>query len=183
VITPGLIQSGEGDQEQLLNAPGDRAQMPREPSCFWWGEYLCAPVFALYAGVVHGGRDLLHVVIVVTLGAAVGGLGLRAFWCAHAYPDGGAKGQLRPTLQRTTWLGIVAASGALLSLCAVYYQGGCPLTLGPGSVVLLAETILISVMQYPGAESGVALPVQYFLALARNVALFFIVVRDVSRVG
>jgi hypothetical protein len=183
VILPGLAPpEGGDDQERAPAAPGDRAQMPRGPSCFWWAEYLCAPVFALYAGVVHGGRDLVHVLVVLTLGAAVGGLGLRSFWCGQAYPDGGAQGQLRPVLQRVVWLGIVAASGALLSLAAVYYQEGAPLALGNWSVGLLTVTVLVSVLQYPGAEAGAALPVQFALALGRNVALFAVVVADARRV-
>jgi hypothetical protein len=183
VVLPGLAPADGDDQERLLNAPGDYAQMPRAPSCFWWAEYLCAPVFALYAGALHGGRDLVYVCVVVTLGAAVGGLGMRSFWCGHAYPDGGAKGQLRPVLQRVVWLGILAASGALVALAAAYYQPGLPVRLGDGSVVLLGATVTVSLLQYPGTEAWSALPVQCGLALARNLALFLMVLLDAGRVG
>ena len=185
VILPGLRppnREGEVD-EPLLNAPGDHAAMPRSPSCFWWAEYLCAPVFALYAGVVHCGRDFVYVLVVVTLGTAVGGLGLRSFWCGRAYADGGTKGQMRPVLQRVVWLGILGASAGLLSLCAVYYQAGLPLLLGNGSVALLGVTLLVSLLQYPGTETGAALPVQCALAFARNLALFLLVYLDAPRVG
>ena len=184
VILPGLVPQPDSEAEQpLLNAPGDHAQMPRGASCFWWAEYLSAPVFAFYAAAVHGGRDLVHVVIVVTLGAAVGGLALRSFWCGQAYPDAGGKGQMRPILQRVVWLGILGAAAGLLALQAVYYRDGLPLRLGIGSVALLCATLLVSIIQYPGAEAAGALPVQFALALARNVALFALVFLDARRIA
>jgi hypothetical protein len=185
VVAPGLrpIPSGDGADQPLVNAPGDRAQMPRGSSCFWWGEYLCAPVFALYACVVHGGRDLIHVLVVLLLGGAVGGLGLRAFWCGNAYPDAGAKGQMRPILRKTVWLGILGASVALLSLCAIYYQRPLPVVLGDGSVAMLGATLLVSLLQFPGGDPGAALPLQCVISFARNIALFVLVFIDVRRMG
>jgi hypothetical protein len=191
VIAPGLrspspSSSREDDppgatEALLINAPGDRAQMPRGASCFWWAEYLSAPVFALYAGVVHCGRDFVYVMVVVVLGAAVGGLALRSFWCGQAYPDSGGKGQMRPILQRVVWLGILGASAGLLSLNLVYYQPALPLTLGVGSVAMLGATLLLSLLQYPGTETGSILPVQCALALARNAVMFLIVYADAPR--
>ena len=141
----------------------------------------CRPPF--YAGALHGGRDFVYVCLAVTLGMAIGGLGMRSFWCGQAYPDGGAKGQLRPVLQRVVWLGILSASAALLSLVSVYYQPDLPVRLGVGSVILLGATVLVSLLQYPGTESWSALPVQTALVLARNLALLGMVYFDAAAVS
>ncbi len=180
VILPGLCP--QEDAGGAPNAPGDRTPMPRQPSCFWWAEYLCAPVFALYAGAVHGGRDAVFACVVVVLGAAVGGLGMRSFWCGYAYSDGGAKAQLRPVLQRVVWFGIFSASAALLSLVSVYYQPDLPVRLGAGSVILLGATVLVSLLQYPGTESWSALPVQAVIVCVRSLALLYMVYYDAAAV-
>ena len=180
VILPGLLP--QEDAGGVPNAPGDRTPMPRQQSCFWWAEYLSAPVFALYAGAVHGGRDFVFMCVMVVLGAAVGGLGMRSFWCGYAYSDGGAKAQLRPMLQRVVWLGILSASAALFSLVVVYYQSDLPVRLGGGSVVLLGATVVVSLLQYPGTESWSALPVQAVIVGARNLALLYLVYYDAAAV-
>jgi hypothetical protein len=178
VLLPGMIIPPELVSTELLapsTNPADRAT-----SSFWWCEYLCAPVFALYVPLMHCGRDFVMTGTVVVLGGAVGGLGLRSFWCAKAYAED-SKDQFRDVMQRIVWLGILASSTALICIAAVYYQHDQPtFSMGKGSIVLLCTTIAIGLLQWPGisVEFPRVLHGQAALALARNVVLFALIAVD-----
>lgn len=155
--------------------------MDRTPSCFWWSEYLCAPVFALYVPLMHCGRDVVMTGVVVMLGTAVGGLGLRSFYCGQAYKDG-FKAQYRKVMQYIVWLGVVACAFFLFFITAVYYNKECPYNMGNGSVFLLAITVVIALLQWPGNEDMPwVLPTQVAMAIARNVVLASIIISDVRK--
>jgi hypothetical protein len=178
VLLPGMtppeaIQGGSTQE-------GATRPVDRVPSSFWWCEYLCAPVFALYVPLMHCGRDLLMTGIVVMIGGAVGGLGLRSYWCAQAYREE-PKNQFRDIMQRITWLGILASSAAILCITGVYYRSHQPeYSMGKGSIVLMCVTLAISLLQWPGIPMDFprVLQAQAALALARNVALFCLVAAD-----
>lgn len=155
--------------------------LTRTPSCFWWCEYLTAPVFALYVPLMHCGRDLYFTAVFTMIGTAVGGLGLRSFWCAQAYSEG-FRTQFRGIMQDVVWLGILASCVALSFLTGIYFSADAPYTLGAGSVGLLVLTFAVSLLQWPGNQDyRQLLMTQMCLALARNVALFGIVAADVLR--
>jgi hypothetical protein len=182
VLLPGMADPPElptpNDGEALAPLGGSYAD--RVASSFWWCEYLCAPVFAFYVPLMHCGRDFFMSAVVVVLGGAVGGLGLRSFWCAKAYSQE-PKDQFRDVMQRITWLGILASSAALLTVAAVYYRADQPkYSMGKGSIALLCVTILIGLLQWPGipVTSPRVLQAQAALALARNVAMFALVTAD-----
>lgn len=179
-----------------LSLPPDAAALARQQfkkqvdlsplrlqSCFWWCEYISSPVFALYVPLMHCGRDLVMTGVMVMLGGAVGGLGLRSFWCSQAYRDSeGFRSQFRGVMQAVVWLGIFAASSALLCLTAVYYDNSSRdhYGMGVGSIALLCLTISIGLMQWPGAQAQAwVLPAQSLMAFARNVTLFAVVLGDV----
>jgi len=176
VLLPGMA-----DPPEAASADGEvLAHADRVASSFWWCEYLCAPVFAFYVPLMHCGRDFFMSGVVAMLGGAVGGLGLRSFWCAKAYSQE-PKDQFRDVMQRITWLGILASSTALLSVAAVYYRADQPeYSMGKGSVALLCATLAISLLQWPGIPVRFlrVLQTQAALALARNVALFALVAAD-----
>ena len=161
VLLPGMTPP-DADQAGPLQEGATRP-VDRVPSSFWWCEYLCAPVFALYVPLMHCGRDLFMASIVTMLGAAVGGLGLRSYWCSQAYVEG-PSAQFRDAMQRIVWLGIVASGTTLLSLAGVYFQDNAHYSMGVGSVALMCMTILIGVMQWPRAQ-----PVPWVLAVQAAV--------------
>ena len=179
VLLPGMPSPTAEPQEEAPSSE-PRATVDRVASSFWWCEYLCAPVFAFYVPLMHCGRDFFMSAVVVVLGGAVGGLGLRSFWCAKAYSQE-PKDQFRDVMQRITWLGILASSAALLTVAAVYYRADQPkYSMGKGSIALLCVTILIGLLQWPGipVTSPRVLQAQAALALARNVAMFALVTAD-----
>lgn len=186
VLLPGLTLAPDAAavarQQQMKHV--DLSPL-RLQSCFWWCEYICSPVFALYVPLMHCGRDLVMTGVMVMLGGAVGGLGLRSFWCSQAYGDGeGFRSQFRGVMQFIVWLGILASSLALLSLTAVYYNGSSRDHFGmsDGSIALLSLTVSIGLLQWPGVPSHPwVLSAQSVLALARNVYLFAVVLGDVRR--
>jgi hypothetical protein len=178
VFLPGMkphADDGDGSLPQMHLAAIDRI-----PSSFWWCEYLCAPVFAIYVSLIHCGRDMVMLSIMTVLGAAVGGLGLRSFWCSQVYADG-PKAQFRDTMQRIVWLGIVASSLTLLSLSSVYFYDNPHFSMGVGSVALLCMTLAIGLMQWPRAQTPQwILAVQTAIALTRNLVLFALVLYDMQ---
>ena len=183
VLLPGMPPPSAVPQEE--SPPQNASQEPlatvnRVASSFWWCEYLCAPVFAFYVPLMHCGRDFFMSGVLVMIGGAVGGLGLRSYWCAEAYKTG-AQVQFREAMQIIVWLGILASSVTLLSITAVYYQPHQPeFSMGKGSIVLLCATLAIGLLQWPGIplQFPKVFDAQGALALARNVALFALVVAD-----
>jgi hypothetical protein len=184
ILLPGMAIPLEPPALQQMNVPvvlPSAALIKRTPSCFWWAEYLSAPVFALYVPLMHCGRDLFFVSVFTMIGTAVGGLGLRSFWCSQAYSEK-PKEQFVAVMQYVVWLGIFAACVSLSFMTGVYYSYDVPYAMGPGSVALLTITFFISLMQWPGNQDFEAmLFVQMALALVRNVALFGVVLSDVLR--
>ncbi len=159
--------------------PEATVRLNRTPSCFWWCEYLSAPVFALYVPLMHCGRDFYFASVFTMIGTAVGGLGLRSFWCSQAYTEA-PKSQFVAVMQDVVWLGILAACASLSLLTGIYYSGDVPYAMGAGSVALLVLTFAISLLQWPGNQDfRQLLFTQMSLALARNVALFGLVAADV----
>jgi hypothetical protein len=180
ILLPGMQIPAEAAaimrQEQL----GDFVRASKIPSCFWWCEYLCAPVFALYIPLMHCGRDIVMTGVVVMLGGAVGGLGLRSFWFDLILQDG-KNVQFKDVMQRVVWLGILASSVTIATLTAVYYDGhsSAHFAMGSGSIALMALTAVIGLMQWPGVQKhNWILVVQSLVALTRNIALFGIVSGD-----
>ena len=180
VLLPGMADPPELATHGEALASVGSTPADRIASSFWWCEYLCAPVFAFYVPLMHCGRDFFMSGVVVVLGGAVGGLGLRSFWCAKAYAQE-PKDQFRDVMQRITWLGILASSAALLSVAAVYYSAGHPqYSMGKGSIALLCLTLGIGLLQWPGIPVRFprVLQAQAAVALARNVAMFALVAAD-----
>ena len=140
----------------------------RYPGCFWWCEYICAPVYSLFTPLMHGGRDIFCVAVAVALGSTLGGLGLRSFWCTYAYADTRFYSDIHILMS----IAIGVASVALLSLAGVYYNPDCPFLLGRGSVVLLAMTTALPLLQSIPMHPDSRLVLQALLAVARNVMLF-----------
>jgi len=169
VLLPGM-SSSSGDEK-----PGT---LKRTPSCFWWAEYFSAPVFALYVPLMHCGRDFVYVSVFTMVGTAIGGLGLRSFWCAEVY-RGEIRNQFQTVMQRIVWLGVLAASATLSAFTAIYYHSDVPYAMGPSSVAMLALTMAVSLLQWPGnQEYPHLLLVQTILAGVRNVLLFCVVIYD-----
>ena len=185
VLLPGIqIPAGAAAiarQEQL----GDLVRASKLPSCFWWCEYMCAPVFALYIPLMHCGRDIVMTGVVVMLGGAVGGLGLRSYWFDLILQDG-KNVQFKDVMQRIVWLGILASSVAIVTLTAVYRDGHSSdhFAMGSGSIALMGLTVAIGLMQWPGVQGHEwVLAVQCLIALARNIALYGIVSRDLTAIN
>jgi hypothetical protein len=179
VLLPGMPSPTAEPQEEAPSSE-PRATVDRVASSFWWCEYLCAPVFAFYVPLMHCGRDFFMSGVLVMIGGAVGGLGLRSYWCAEAYKTG-AQVQFREAMQIIVWLGILASSVTLLCITAVYYQPRQPdYSMGKGSIVLLCATLAIGLLQWPGIplHFPMVFNAQGALALVRNVALFALVVAD-----
>jgi hypothetical protein len=170
VLLPGMSSSF---QEQT-------GTMKRAPSCFWWAEYFSAPVFALYIPLMHCGRDFVFASVFTMIGTAIGGLGLRSFWCAEVYSDA-IRSQFQSLMQRIVWLGILAACVTLSVFTAIYYHGDAPYAMGSFSVVMLVLTMLISLLQWPGNQDlPYLLKLQVGIAGLRNAMLFGVVVYDLS---
>ena len=202
IVIPGIVPpsyalvppAGDGDAQQEQQpqqvAPAEGAAdepqlggllVDRLSTCFWWCEFLCAPNFAIYVCLMHSGRDVFFVLVVILLGSTVGGLGLRLYWSGS---EGGSasKAQFGDTMQRIAWLGVLASSFALLSLAGIYYRDTDLFVMDAGSVNLLSMTILIGLLQWPGArDSSVTFWLQGGTALARNVVLFALVAFDLDR--
>ena len=156
------------------------AIMDRTPSCFWWAEYLSAPVFALYVPLMHCGRDLFFISIFTMIGTAIGGLGLRSFWCSQAYAEK-PREQFMAVMQYIVWLGILASCVSLSFLTGVYYNDQVPYVMGPGSVALLVLTFCVSLLQWPGNQHfDPLLRTQMILAFVRNVVFFGLVIADLN---
>jgi hypothetical protein len=184
ILLPGMAPPPEQPVLQEVDRPAAlpaAAVMDRTPSCFWWAEYLSAPVFALYIPLMHCGRDLFFVSIFTMIGTAVGGLGLRSYWCSQAYTEQ-PREQFMMVMQYIVWLGILAACVSLSFLTGIYYSYDVPYALGPGSVALLVLTFAVSLLQWPDNQDFVwLLRTQMSLALVRNVVFFGLVVADLSR--
>lgn len=177
VILPGLEVASD---PPMLHQENALAVVSKTPSCFWWAEYLTAPIFALYVPLMHCGRDLFFVSVFTMIGTAVGGLGLRSFWCSQAYTQR-PKDQFMSVMQFIVWLGILAACVSLSFLTGIYYSGDAPYAMGQGSVALLVITFLVSLLQWPGNQDFDALLFsQMSLALVRNIALFGVVISDIT---
>jgi hypothetical protein len=179
------LTAPEKEKEQLPTAgtpsPANAERtvhLNRTPSCFWWCEYLSAPVFAVYVPLLHCGRDFVFTIIFTMIGTAVGGLGLRSFWCSQAYTEA-PKSQFMSVMQDIVWLGILASTSSLCLLTGIYYSDDVPYKMGPGSVALLGLTFAISLLQWPGNQDfHQLLFTQMLLALARNITLFGLMVAD-----
>lgn len=173
ILLPGM--DSLADSEPHLSTS---LVVTRTPSCFWWCEYLTAPVFALYIPLMHCGRDFFFTSVFTMIGTAVGGLGLRSFWCAQAYAEG-PRGQFMSVMQYIVWLGILAACVSLSFLTGIYYSGEVPYAMGPGSVALLVMTFAIGLLQWPGNQDRQQLLMtQMALSLARNLVLSCVVLVD-----
>ena len=170
VLVPGMTSVNDGESGNIK----------RIPSCFWWSEYLSTPIFALYIPLMHCGRDLVFAGVFTMIGTAVGGLGLRSFWCGEVYAESPAN-QFQSVMQRIVWLGILASSISLAVFTAIYYQSDVPYVMGRASVALFALTSAVSLLQWPGNQNyRYLLETQILLAAARNIALFAVVLVDAS---
>lgn len=174
VIKPGFDPEKEAEHN-----------LDRISTSFWWCEYLICPVFALYVPIMHCGRDLFFISVFTMIGTAVGGLGLRSFWCSKMYAaqiDNDPKSQFMTVMQYIVWLGILASCVSLSFLTAVYYNSNVPYAMGPGSVALLAMTFVISLLQWPGyQEFDQVLVIQQVISIVRVVVFFVLIVVDISR--
>jgi hypothetical protein len=131
---------------------------------------------------MHCGRDIVMTGVVVMLGGAVGGLGLRSFWF-DLILEGDKRDQFKDIMQRIVWLGILASSVTIVALTAVYYDGhsSAHFAMGSGSIALMSLTAAIGLMQWPGVRGySWVLFLQFLIASARNVALFGIVSKDLT---
>jgi hypothetical protein len=184
ILMPGMALPVDPPPSQEASQPllaSSSAILTRTPSCFWWAEYLSAPVFALFVPLMHCGRDLFFVSVFTMIGTAVGGLGLRSFWCSQAYAES-PRDQFVAVMQYVVWLGILASCVSLSFMTGIYYSHDVPYNMGPGSVALLAVTFCVSLLQWPGNQNfNQLLFTQMALALARNVAFFALVASDVMR--
>lgn len=166
ILVPGMAPLGSDEQDGLA----------RTPSCFWWSEYLSAPIFALYTSLMHCGRDIYFTAIFLMIGTAVGGLGLRSFWCGQAYAE---KPRFILVMQNVVWLGILASCIALSFITGIYYQSSVPYNMGPASVALLSLTFVVSLLQWPGNQNfRMLLFTQMSVAAVRNLLLIGIVAAD-----
>jgi hypothetical protein len=154
---------------ELVVVPGTAEHSSsRCPGCLWWTEYLCAPVFALFVPLMHNGCDIFCVVVCVALGSALGALGLRSFWCSYACPAV----RFRRDIHILTSLATAVAALALLALAGVYYNPDTPFLLGRASVLLLAITAALPLLQSLPIHADNRLMLQAGLAGARNLMLF-----------
>jgi hypothetical protein len=140
----------------------------RLPGCFWWCEYICAPVFSLFVPLMHNGRDVFCLIVAVALGSTLGALGLRSFWCTYSYPET----RFYRDIHILTAVATAVASLALLSLAGVYYNPDTPFLLGRASVVLLAVTAALPLLQSAPMDQDNRLLLQAALACVRNIMLF-----------
>lgn len=173
VLQPGYTLENQADQKLDLVS-----------SSFWWCEYFICPVFALYVPVMHCGRDIIFVSVFTIIGSAVGGLGLRSFWCSRMYASQSQepKSQFMDVMQYIVWLGILASCVSLSFLTGIYYDSRVPYVMGPGSVVLLAMTFAISLLQWPGYQYYDFVPiVQQSISIVRIVVFFALIVTDLFR--
>lgn len=181
ILLPGMASLAEPQQQEAQSLLSMLLVVTRTPSCFWWCQYLVTPVFALYVPLMHCGRDLLFTSVFTMIGTAVGGLGLRSFWCAQAY-TAGPKAQFRQVMQYIVWLGILAACVSLSFMTGIYYSADVPYAMGRGSVALLVLTFFVGLLQWPGNQDFEQLLfTQMALSLARNIAFFSIVLWDVMQ--
>lgn len=185
VLIPALEKkSGVGEEvTPLVDSPGEEyaSGLQRTPSCFWWSEYLVAPVYALYVPLMHCGRDFYFVCAFTMIGTAVGGLGLRSFWCYKAY-DKEPRSQFQSLMQYVVWLGILASCVSLSFITGIYYNPQAPYVMGAGSVALMVLTFVVSLLQWPGSQSMESLLfTQMSVAVVRNVILFGLVIADVVK--
>lgn len=157
VLVPGLIP--------LARQPSGARVLERVPSCFWWCEYLSAPFFGLLVPLTHCGRDLYFLSLAFVLGGAVGGLGLRSYWCSQVC----ARSDVTRCMQLLAWLGILVASLTLCLLSGIYYEADGPFRLGWASLFCLVCTCCIGLLESPVTLAPSArLAVQFLLALVRN---------------
>ena len=128
---------------------------------------------------MHCGRDFVFASIFTMIGTALGGLGLRSFWCGEVYAEG-PKNQFQTVMQVIVWLGIMASCIALSSLVGIYFESKVPYAMGQWSVVLLVITMVISLLQYPTNQYyPLLVDGQITLAALRNIALMCVVIYDV----
>lgn len=173
VLKPGFDPEKQAEQKLDLVS-----------SSFWWCEYFICPVFALYVPVMHCGRDLFFISVFTMIGSAVGGLGLRSFWCSRMYASQTQepRSQFMDVMQYIVWLGILASCVSLSCLTAIYYNPNVPYVMGPGSVALLAMTFVISLLQWPGYQYFDAVPlIQQAISIVRVVIFFVLIVVDLFR--
>jgi hypothetical protein len=173
VLKPGF------DPEEQANQKLDLVS-----SSFWWCEYFICPVFALYVPIMHCGRDIYFISVFTMIGTAVGGLGLRSFWCTRMYASQTQepKSQFMDVMQYIVWLGILASCVTLSFLTAIYYNPNVPYVMGPGSVALLAMTFVISLLQWPGYQKYDLIPiVQQSISIIRIVIFFALILTDLFR--
>ena len=173
VLKPGFDPEKQAEQKLDLVS-----------SSFWWCEYFICPVFALYVPVMHCGRDLFFISVFTMIGTAVGGLGLRFFWCTRMYASQTQepRSQFMDVMQYIVWLGILASCVSLSFLTAIYYNPNVPYVMGPGSVALLAMTFVISLLQWPGYQNFDQIPViQQSISIVRIIAFFALIVTDLFR--
>lgn len=171
ILLPGMASASDTSS----------GSVKRTPSCFWWSEYLSAPIFALYVPLMHCGRDFVFASVFTMIGTAIGGLGLRSFWCAEVYNES-PKNQFQALMQRLVWLGILAASLSLSMFIAVYYDDRVQYSMGRASVAMLVMTMVISLLQWPGNQHHqYLLASQIGIAAVRNAVLFGVVTSDVFK--
>jgi hypothetical protein len=169
ILLPGMASSTDSPSTSIK----------RTPSCFWWSEYLSAPIFALYVPLMHCGRDFVFASIFTMIGTAIGGLGLRSFWCAEVYSDGPKK-QFQSLMQRIVWFGILTSCVSLSMFSGIYYNSDVPMVMGPMSIVLLVFTMIVSLLQWPGNQNfEYLLETQIALAGIRDVMMFAVALYDV----
>jgi hypothetical protein len=146
----------------------------RLKGCFWWCEYVCAPVFSLFVPLMHCGRDILCLLVTVALGSTLGALGLRSFWTTSAC----AKSVFYRDIQLLTGVTVILVSLALLALSCVYFNWDTPFIMGRGSVVLLSLTTALPLLQCVPMGEDNRFAFQLAVAVARNVMLFAFTAAD-----
>jgi hypothetical protein len=180
ILLPGMVPLRRDDYNPVT---GSDFLVERTRACFWWCEYMCAPVFAVYVSLMHCGRDALFMFIMFLLGFVLGGMGLRSFWYEQSpQKDASVNNptkQFIGTIHWVTWLVIVVSGVTLLAIASIYFQPTPEYTLGVGSVTLLALTFFICILQWPGCSSMEwVFPMQYGNVFVRNVLLFSLVAYD-----
>jgi len=185
VLNPALEGGSNKEEENtpLIESSGENyaSGLQRTPSCFWWSEYLTAPVYALYVPLMHCGRDFYFICVFTMIGTAIGGLGLRSFWCYKAY-NKTPRSQFQTIMQFIVWYGIFASCLCLSFLTGIYYNPNVPYVMGAGSVALLVLTFLISLLQWPGTQSMQnVLYTQISIAVIRNIIMFGLLLTDIIR--
>ena len=163
---------------EIVVRPGvaEQSLSRRASACFWWAEYICAPVFALFVSLLHGGRDAFCIIVGVALGSTLGALGLRSFWCTYAY----AGTTFARDIHILTGLATAFVGSALLGLAGVYHEPATPVALGGGSVAMLTLTVVISLLQSAPVSQPVRLVLQALVASVRNLTLFVVLLLDAA---